>query len=385
MKIFCLGCAGKISRESVLDLLKSEKITRVTIADNNEKNGNEVVSWLKDNRVDYVKADVFQTDQTSNLINGYDLVMDGTPISINHESTKCIAKAGVHGVNLNGTGPEFAFHDDFSKAGKSYVPGFGMTPGITNVMARYAHDRLDTINTIRISHGAFRPFAFSPAITETTRIEYEPDLKDRIVYENNEFKQVEPFARPLDVTLPEPFGTHTQYIIPHAETQTIPKSFKNKGVQLVEVRGTWPPANMQLLRALYDWGFLKNETVDVKGVKVGVMDAIASHLLQSEQGTTTKLYGYALHVEVTGMENGKPICYTLTNHHPASDGSVPDWSGLRAYTRSVGIPMSIAAQLILDDQISDIGVIAPELAFKPELVFSELEKRKILIKAKKVD
>ena len=385
MKIFCLGCAGKISRESVLDLLKSEKITRVTIADNNEKNGNEVVSWLKDNRVDYVKADVFQTDQTSNLINGYDLVMDGTPISINHESTKCIAKAGVHGVNLNGTGPEFAFHDDFSKAGKSYVPGFGMTPGITNVMARYAHDRLDTINTIRISHGAFRPFAFSPAITETTRIEYEPDLKDRIVYENNEFKQVEPFARPLDVTLPEPFGTHTQYIIPHAETQTIPKSFKNKGVQLVEVRGTWPPANMQLLRALYDWGFLKNETVDVKGVKVGVMDAIASHLLQSEQGTTTKLYGYALHVEVTGMENGKPICYTLTNHHPASDGSVPDWSGLRAYTRSVGIPMSIAAQLILDDQISDIGVIAPELAFKPELVFSELEKRKILIKAKKAD
>ena len=385
MKIFCLGCAGKISRESVLDLLKSEKITRVTIADNNEKNGNEVVSWLKDNRVDYVKADVFQTDQTSNLINGYDLVMDGTPISINHESTKCIAKAGVHGVNLNGTGPEFAFHDDFSKAGKSYVPGFGMTPGITNVMARYAHDRLDTINTIRISHGAFRPFAFSPAITETTRIEYEPDLKDRIVYENNEFKQVEPFARPLDVTLPEPFGTHTQYIIPHAETQTIPKSFKNKGVQLVEVRGTWPPANMQLLRALYDWGFLKNETVDVKGVKVGVMDAIASHLLQSEQGTTTKLYGYALHVEVTGMENGKPICYTLTNHHPASDGSVPDWSGLRAYTRSVGIPMSIAAQLILDDQISDIGVIAPELAFKPELVFSELDKRKILIKAKKID
>jgi len=383
MKIFCLGCAGKISRESVLDLLQSDKISQVTIADHNETNAKEVVSWLKDKRVDYVKADVFQTDQTSNLIKGYDLVMDGTPISINHESTKCIAKAGVHGVNLNGTGPEFAFHDDFAKAGKSYVPGFGMTPGITNVMTRYAHDRLDTINTIRISHGAFRPFAFSPAITETTRIEYEPDLESRIVYENNEFKQVEPFARPLDVTLPDPFGTHTQYIIPHAETQTIPKSFKDKGIQLLEVRGTWPPANMQLLRALYDWGFLENETVDVKGAKVGVMDAIASYLLQSQQGTTTKLYGYALHVEVTGTENGNPACYTLTNHHPASDGSIPDWAGLRAYTRSVGIPMSIAAQLILDGQVADIGVIAPELAFSPELVFSELEKRQISVNIKK--
>ena len=380
MKIFCLGAAGKISRESVLDLLQSKKITRVTIADNNEETGREVVSWLNDERVDYVKADVFDTDKTSNLIKGYDLAMDGTPISINHESTKCIAKAGVHGVNLNGTGPEYDFHDDFAKAGKSYVPGFGMTPGITNVMARYAYDRLDTINTIRISHGAFRPFAFSPAITETTRIEYEPDLESRIVYENNEFKQVKPFARPLDIKLPDPFGTHTQYIIPHAETQTIPKSFKDKGVKLVEVRGTWPPANMQLLRALYDWGFLNNETVDVKGVKVGVMDAIASHLLQSKQGTTTKLYGYALHVEVTGTENGKNVSYTLTNHHPASDGSVADWAELRAYTRSVGIPMSIAAHLILDGEVTDIGVIAPELAFKPELVFSELEKRQIQIK-----
>ncbi len=385
MKIFCLGAAGKISRESVLDLLHSDKPTRVTIGDMDEARGREVVAWLDDDRVDFVQADVFQTDQTADLMRGYDLVMDGTPISINHESTLCIARAGVHGVNLNGTGPEFAFHDAFVEAGKTYVPGFGMTPGITNVMSRYAHDRLESIDTIRISHGAFRPFAFSPAITETTRIEYEPELESRIVFEDGEFKQVEPFARPLEVTLPEPFGTHTQYIIPHAETQTIPRSCREKGVRLVEVRGTWPPANMQLLRSLYDWGFLENKTVSVGGVDVGVMDTIASYLLQSDQGTTTKLYGYALHVEVTGTENGKPVCYTLTTSHPASDGSVADWEGLRAYTRSVGIPMSIAAQLILDGQGSGLGVVAPELAFAPEVVFAELKKRQIAIHIDKQD
>jgi saccharopine dehydrogenase-like NADP-dependent oxidoreductase len=154
---------------------------------------------------------------------------------------------------------------------------------------------------------------------------------------------------------------------------------------LVEVRGTWPPANMQLLRALYDWGFLENKTVKVAGADVGVMDAIASYLLQSDQGTTTKLYGYALHVEVTGTENGKPVCYTLTNTHPASDGSVAGWERLRAYTRSVGIPMSIAAQLILDGQVSALGVVAPELAFDPKVVFAELEKRQIAIHIDKQD
>ena len=109
------------------------------------------------------------------------------------------------------------------------------------------------------------------------------------------------------------------------------------------------------------------------------MDTIASYLLQSKEGTTTQLYGYALHVEVAGTENGKPICYTLTSTHPSSDGSVAGWERLRAYTRSVGIPMSIAAQLILDGQVGAVGVVTPELAFDPEVVFAELEKRQILI------
>ena len=113
------------------------------------------------------------------------------------------------------------------------------------------------------------------------------------------------------------------------------------------------------------------------------MDAIASYLLQSEQGATTQLYGYALHVEVSGTENGQPICYTLTSTHPASDGSVVGWARLRAYTRSVGIPMSIAAQLIFDGQAAAAGVVAPELAFNPEIVFAELAKRQIEIHIEK--
>ena len=54
MKVFCLGAAGKISRESVLDLLQSDRVERVTIGDNNESAGQEVLAWLEDERVDFV-------------------------------------------------------------------------------------------------------------------------------------------------------------------------------------------------------------------------------------------------------------------------------------------------------------------------------------------
>ena len=382
MKILCLGAAGRISRESVYDLVEYSDFEKITIADYNEDAGMEVVRWLDDPRVDFVKIDVNDRQAAAATIKGYDLVMDGTTISLNDRSTACIAAAGVHGINLNGCGAEWEFDRQFSDSGKIHIPGMGMTPGITNMMTRYAADQLETVDAIRISHGAFRPVAFSPAIAETTRVEYDPDLPSRVVYEKGKFVQVPPFARPMEIELPPPFGTHTQYIIPHAETMTLPKSLADKQIQLIEVRGTWPPDNMALVRTLYDWGFMRNDKIKINGVETGILDAIANYLLQSEEGQTTDLYGYALHVEVTGNREGKKYRHVLTHTHPASDGSVKGWEKLRAYTRCVGIPMSIGAQMIGKGKTSGSGVTAPELAFDPSAVFKELARRGIMVHEK---
>ncbi len=382
MKILCLGAAGKISRESAYDLVEYSDFEKITIADYNEDAGLEVVKWLDDTRVDFLKIDVNDHQPTVASIKDYDLVMDGTTISLNDRSTACIAEAGVHGINLNGCGAEWEFDRQFSDNGKVCIPGMGMTPGITNLMTKHAADQLETVDTIRISHGAFRPVAFSPAIAETTRVEYDPDLPSRVVYEKGKFVQVPPFARPMKIELPPPFGTHTQYIIPHAETMTLPKSLGDKQIQLIEVRGTWPPKNMALVRTLYDWGFMRNDKIKTNGAQIRILDAIADYLLQSKEGQTTDLYGYALHVEVTGSREGRKYRHILTHTHPASDGSVKGWEKLRAYTRCVGIPMGIGAQMIAHGQVSGSGVMAPELAFEPSAVFIELAKRGIIIHEK---
>ena len=52
---------------------------------------------------------------------------------------------------------------------------------------------------------------------------------------------------------------------------------------------------------------------------------------------------------------------------------------LRAYTRCVGIPMSIGAQLIAAGKVCGVGTVAPEAAFDPATVFAELEKRSIYV------
>jgi len=80
---------------------------------------------------------------------------------------------------------------------------------------------------------------------------------------------------------------------------------KNKKIDLVKVRGTWPPQNMGLVRALYEYGFMKNKEVEVNGSKFGIMESIAQYLINSDEGKNTKLYGYTLHVEVDGIKDGK--------------------------------------------------------------------------------
>lgn len=382
MKIMCLGGAGRICRETVHDLVEFTDAERITIADISESEARRLAAAIGRPHVDHRVVDVTDHNAAVACMRGYDIVADGTTIALNGRSTACIAAAGCHGINLNGFGEEYRFDAEFKAHGRVHVPGFGMTPGITDMMVRHAADQMAHVDTVRVSHGAFRPIAFSPAITATTTYEYDPALPDRVVYEDGRFIQVPPFARQRDIALPEPYGTLPQWIIPHAETRTVHAYLKDKGIRLIEVRGTWPPENMQLIKTLFDWGFLNNETVRVNDAVVPVMDAIAAFLQQSPKGRTTALYGYALHVQVIGTRDGRWVEHVLTHTHPPSDGSVAGWEGLRAYTRNVGIPMAVGAGLIASGRVSGIGVTMPEFAFTPRDVFALLAKRGIEVHEK---
>jgi saccharopine dehydrogenase-like NADP-dependent oxidoreductase len=73
------------------------------------------------------------------------------------------------------------------------------------------------------------------------------------------------------------------------------------------------------------------------------------------------------------------VQHTLTHTHPASDGTVPEWAGLRAYTRNVGIPLAIGAVLLGEGRVPKSGILTPEEAFEPQTVLSELRKRHLLV------
>ena len=85
MKILCLGSAGKICRESAFDLTQASDFQQITIADPNQTESKIVIEWLGDSRVDFIQMDVNDTQKAIDIMRGYDVVMDGTPISFNNE------------------------------------------------------------------------------------------------------------------------------------------------------------------------------------------------------------------------------------------------------------------------------------------------------------
>ena len=302
-KLFVLG-AGNIcgwSLRTVSKLTDKSLFEKITIGDINVEGANKLKDELKDPRIDVVKVDIVNDeagaiekikgyDVKVDIVNdeagaiekikGYDLVMDGTKISLNGISTRVILKAGCDGINLNGIGAEYQYSDGFKEIGKIMVPGFGMTPGMTDAMVQAGSKLLDKIDTVRISHCAYRPIAYSPSIFETTSMEYDPEDPGRMVYEDGEYKHVPPFARERLIPSPAPYGVTPQYIIPHAETRTAKQWLCKIGKEprLIEVRGTWPQKNMRLIKALYEWGIMQNDTFICDGKEMKIMDVLGQYL-----------------------------------------------------------------------------------------------------------
>jgi saccharopine dehydrogenase-like NADP-dependent oxidoreductase len=377
MKALVLGGAGNICSETVRDLVETSSFSQLTIADVAEERAKDLIRDIGDDRIHFKQIDIKDSEKLIHTMKDYDIVISGLHSKYNEITVDSAVKAKVNGLNLSRP-PSEKFGTSAREAGILFVTGVGMTPGVANLLAKYGADQMDRVDEIYLSHGAFRAIAQSPGLMATALGEYDPESDRRLIYDNGKYIVVPPFSHEKMIELPEPFGTAPQWIIPHPETTSLPKYIK--GVKRIEVRGTWPPKAMRLMKALYDFGFLRNDKIKIEGVEIGSRDFVASHLNQVPEGKEQDLWGYALHVEVVGMRKGKNVRHIYTTTHPPA--SVEGWEGAKSYAKCVGIPLSIGAQILASGKIKVKGMVDPEGAFNPTDFIKELGKRGINVHEK---
>jgi len=379
MRIYVLGGAGKMGCISVQTLVNDDRVDEVIIADIDIEQAQVVADYLDSPKIEILKVDINDEANFVKALDGADACLNATVYYTNLTVMEACLKTGVPYTDMGGlfygTREQLKLHDRFAAEGVSAVLCMGSAPGIPNIQARYAADRLDTIESIKIYDG------IKPPSPDDLRFSYAvPTIIDELivepmVFENGEFVSKKPMSGFEDYWFEQPLGLLPMHLSLHSEVATLPVTFKDKGIQECFFKiNYWGMAQktVEKVRVLVDFGFANEEPVTIKGSSVKPRDLMISLLSGYVHSVTDLLappkakppdWTKEIVTEIHGTKDGKAVTYRLGTL--TCKGALP-----------TGAAPAIAAIWLAEGRIEP-GVHPPEGCLDPEPFFNELEEREI--------
>lgn len=375
MRIVVLGGAGNMGCIAVQALAGDGRVDEVVIADINTDQAKTVADYIGSKKIEIIKVDLNKKDEFVEVLKGAGACLNATTFYTNLLVMDACHEAGVHYTDMGGlfhtTRKQLELHDKFTEAKISAVLGVGSAPGIPNIQSRYAADRLDTIESIKIFDGIkspppdYRYFAYAvPTIVDELTVE-------SMVFEDGEFQAKAPLTGFEDYWFEPPLGLLPMHYSLHSEVATLPISFKDKGIKDCFFKiNYWGMAKetVEKVRVLADYGLASTEPVEVKGQMVVPRDLLISLLADSIAPVTSYLepakgkppeWTKEIVTEIRGTKDGEKLLYrmgTLTTRGALPTGVVP----------------ALTAIWLADSKV-EAGVYPAEIALDPEPFFKELE------------
>lgn len=379
MKIIVLGGAGKMGSISVQDLTINPRVDEVVLADLNLDAAKTVADYLGSPKLSLQQIDLNDHAGLVAALQGVDACVNATVYYTNLQVMEACLEAGIHYTDMGGlfhtTRKQLELHDRFVEAGISAVLGMGSAPGAPNISTRYAADRLDTVEHIRIYDGIQPPppdqVAFTYAVpTIIDEMTFKP-----MVFRDGEFIECEPLTEFEDYQFADPLGILPMHLSLHSEVATLPVSFKDNGVKECFFKiNYWGMAKelVERVKVLADFGLASDEPVEIKGMQIAPRDFMIAMMGGYVPPTEAFLapptnqppnWTKEIVTEVKGTVDGKPTTYRmgiLTVKGALPTGVIP----------ARGATWQAAGRV-------KPGVHPPELAFDPEPFLKELEERDI--------
>jgi len=376
MRIIVLGGCGAMGSEATRDLAQTSDFEEIVIADLDLQRGEALASELGGGRIRAIVANADDEVALTEKLRGFDVVANCTTYHFGLNVIRAAIAAQVNYLDLGGlfnTPRQLQLDELARKAGVTACLGCGATPGVTNLMARYAADQLESVDEVHIAFASFRSIAPSPGLLDTVLDEFSPGSR-RFFWQEGQFVEVPAFSGAKYVRFSDPVGEIEVYYVPHSETHTIHR-FIGKGVRVVDVRGTWNPRIMRALQVFSDLDLTGEQETQFNGQTIATKQFLRAHILEhaADFGGDGE-WAFLLNVQVLGQSNGSLRELEYATRHPLHS----EW-GTAATAKMTGIPASIAAQKLARKEVSRKGVLAPEACFEPKSFFAELAKRGILI------
>ena len=380
MKICIIG-AGAQGSVTAKILVKDPEIDEVVLSDINTQLLQRVARKIDSNKLTTERVDAGNLDDLARVLKGADVAINATLPRYNLNIFHTALKSGANYIDFAEDWPlrekflqQLGTSDKWRKAGLTAVKHQGITPGVTNVLARYAADRLDKVEEIHIKSW-WKPAkeeivpSWNPGWSvEIALLEW---TTDPIVYENGEYKTYSPFSGVETHTFPEPVGPRTLCWVEHEEIITLPH-FIGKGVKYVDIK----MAPDIIAGILTKMGLAGTEPIEVKGAKVKPLDVVLKltkpaieeieemdKVLGVHEIIETEVYS-CIAVQVIGKKAGQRVEeYVYLN---TSGADLREW--LKRYGTMNGfvpIPAAATAKMLAKGEIQAKGVVTPE-CLEPE-------------------
>jgi saccharopine dehydrogenase (NAD+, L-lysine-forming) len=364
MKALVIGGTGGMGQGVARDLIKQERISKVTLGDINIDPARVQEKLHASDKVSLIKIDV-------NDHNGMVGAMKEVNVVINcagpfYKTAVAVARAAVEAkVNYidicdDYEATEILFASDIDKAAKeagiTVLTGMGSDPGTNNVLVKWYADRLDHVNEIYLY--------WVVSIAELAGAAWDHSLHMVLgaipQYIDGKMVQVQGGGGEEIEHFLEPLGECLISYVGHPQPITIPRYIK--GVKTVVIKGALIPRWVDtLIKEQKEMGLLSNERIEVKGTKVVPYDLALKLWDTIPKDRDNGPSASGLKVIVKGERRGKQITYTADIVGRMAPGT--------------GLPASIAALMMDTGEVTVKGVVAPEGCINPDKFFTELLKR----------
>jgi saccharopine dehydrogenase-like NADP-dependent oxidoreductase len=369
-RILVLGGSGEMGSAAVADLVERTD-HEVTVGDIRADAAEALLRRLgAPQRV--IRVDVEDPESLSAALAGTEVVLNATYMRHNVPVTDAAIAAGVHLVDLGSYYPEtlaqLERHAAAVAAGCRIVPGCGVAPGLTNIIARLGADQLDTVESIRLYSYITHPMWTSPGIVITR---FDASVGTSVVFEDGVLVERPSFSGDEPIDFPDPYGEQHVHLVPHPEPVTLPRYLD---VANVIFKVGYPADETRRIEVLLDLGFDRETPFEIDGVAISPRRFAAAYIgrrgiAADERSANVK------QVRVEGARDGKPLTLVY-------DFAV-ERTGQSASSAITGTVAAIAADLVARG--GPVGVHPPEGAFEARTFIEALAARGLTVDERVLD
>ncbi|AKG23757.1 saccharopine dehydrogenase family protein [Calothrix sp. 336/3] len=355
-KVLILGGRGRIGYSVALDIAKYTQ-AEITITGRTSRENYQDVA------LQYLTLDLAETEKLREIIPEYNLVVHcAGPFHLRDTQVLelCIDN-GVNYIDISDhrsyTIKALKLNEKALNAGIIAVVNTGIFPGISNSMVRQCIEKLDIAEKIHLSYVVAGSGGAGITVMRTTFLGLQHPFDAWI---NGAWQQVKPYTARENINFPAPYGQSGVYWYDMPEAFTLPQAFPTVKTVITKFGSipdfynhlTWIAAHLFpkfWIQSSYGIEFLSQ----------------VSHLMTDVTDRLTGV-GVAVRVEVSGIKDEQTSVATSNLFHENT-------------AVAAGCGTGSIAQLILEDKLTQPGVLTVEEALSNHLFEQVMAQREIVI------